>query len=248
MKFILFFMLCAILGAEELLMHFDGQGSSFVDSSGRNHIISVTGNVTQTTATSVSGGKSAYFDGSSYLSIATPNSFAFASGSDYTIDFWMKSSSNNRMHALSFGIMGTDNIDFDFNDAGALWLYHNSTGANAIIPGSIGEYTNNQWHHVAAVRRNGTITAYIDGVSQGTLYMPAEMNGSSTVYIGTCSYYSYGHNFNFTGYIDELRIVKGQALFTNNFDPTQNIPSSVPEPGSLILLLSGCLFLVYRKL
>ncbi len=229
------------LGAVEMIMHFDGTGNSFSDSLG--HTITQYGSPTQTSTTSVAGGKSLYLDGSSYLSIQSPGDFLFGT-KDFTVDFWFKSSATYRMHPLSFGNSTSDNTDFDFNDsdnASGFWLYNHSGGTNAIIFGSQGQYTNNVWHHIAVVRKSGIITTYLDGVAKGTLSFPTTL-GATEIKIGRGSYGTWY----WQGYLDELRIVNDTALFTTNFDPIVTCPP-VPEPQSILLLILAIGCIVFRK-
>jgi hypothetical protein len=74
----------------KLLLHGDGTGNSFVDSSASEQTITAVGNVTQSTAQSQFGGKSILFDGTGdYLSIADNEDLDLGTG-DFTIDTWIK--------------------------------------------------------------------------------------------------------------------------------------------------------------
>ncbi len=226
--------------ATELLLHFDGAGSNFTDSSGNNHQVNVVGNVVQSSTESIQGGSSAFFDGSSHLEITHPSDFLFASGADYTIDFWVNSTNLSRSHALSFGNDFSDNIDFDFNDGGfGFWVYHRSTGANLIRHSPAGTFTDGEWHHVATVRENGIITNYMDGVARGTLAMNVEL-GSNKVSIGKAVHTGA---INWQGFVDEVRVVNGEALFTQDFNPLEQFEDNiVPEISSFYLCLLGLFF------
>ena len=69
-----------------------------------------------------------------------------------------------------------------------------------------------QWYHVAYVRNNGIAKLYVDGVEVISRLDTYSHNGT---YIGYGGYYnsSYFHQ----GKISNLRVVKGQALYTSNF-------------------------------
>ncbi len=234
-----FFCMASETRATELLLSFDGTGSTFVDSSGNNHQVTLVGSgVTQSTAESVRGGSSAFFNGNGHLEILHPTDFLFAPGVDYTIDFWVNSTNLNRSHALSFGNGFSDNIDFDFNDGFGFWVYHRSTGANNIRHSDVGAFTDGEWHHVAVVRENGVITNYMNGVDMGTLAMNVEL-GSNKVIVGA----TFTGGLKWQGFIDEVRIVNGEALFTENFNPL-TFNGSVPEFSSFYLVFLGLFVLI----
>jgi hypothetical protein len=71
-----------------------------------------------------------------------------------------------------------------------------------------------QWYHVAYVRHNSVAKLYVDGVEVISRTDTYNFNGT---YIGYGGYYnsSYLHD----GKISNLRVVKGQALYTSNFTP-----------------------------
>jgi hypothetical protein len=90
-----------------------------------------------------------------------------------------------------------------------------------------------QWVHVAAVRASSVLSLYINGIKDVTTATVATaMNASgATAYIGAAidPYY-------FNGYISNLRIVKGTALYTGNF----TVPSAPLTPITNTQLLLPC--------
>jgi hypothetical protein len=70
------------------------------------------------------------------------------------------------------------------------------------------------WTHIAVVRNGNTITGYKDGVSGGSQTNAAACDsGGNGINIGRNS------TEHFNGWIDELRVSKGVARWTNNFTP-----------------------------
>jgi hypothetical protein len=80
-----------------------------------------------------------------------------------------------------------------------------------------GAFTAQTWHHVAVARDSGTWTLYIDGTSQGTSTSYGSTNFAATVdwWIGERPNGSY----DFTGYMQDVRITNGLARYTGNFTP-----------------------------
>jgi len=156
---------------------------------------------------------SVYFDGSGdYLSIPTSDDFAFGTG-DFTIEMWLyASSSGSYQTPIDFRPTATDgNYPVLIRDTdGDLYYYVNSS--RLIDNVSI---SNNVWYHVAICREEGTTTRlYLDGVlkasaTDSTNYITDDINISS---------YKTGGNY-FHGYISNLRICKGHAVYTGNFTP-----------------------------
>lgn len=82
---------------------------------------------------------------------------------------------------------------------------------------------NNTWYHVAVVRQSSNFFMYIDGVSQtltgmdNTLIMP-NLNGS--MYIGAHFNGAHALVTEANNKFDEIRIRKGEAVYSGNFTPT----------------------------
>src|SRR6266480_600238 len=155
-------------------------------------------------------GQAFTFDGTDdSVSIPDSNDWNFGTG-DLTFDFWEKSSDTDRISALAFDPnQGTSNLDFDFNDTFGLWVFWNSgggtNGVHAIQVGSPGDYTNDQWHHIALTRSGSTFTLYIDGVNVGTANDSEAINlsGANNNFIGR----DIG-GFFWNGQIDEVEVFK----------------------------------------
>lgn len=205
----------------KLLIHANGTGQTFVDSSASNHTITANGDVTQSVTQSKFGGKSAYFDGTGdYLSMADNADFNVGAG-NFTIDAWFyvpTVNSNKAIFAsqtdLYMGLcfLTTDKMRYFASSTGTSWdLLNGDTGSGI---GTIA-ITANVWHHVAYVRNGDNWLGFIDGVQDinvtvaGTVITKNEAKN-----VGR-----WGDGFLFTGYIDEFRFSKGIARWTANFTP-----------------------------
>ena len=220
----------------KLLLNFDRTGGTdFEDSSnsgGNGHKITVN-NEAIIKASPFGDGKSAiFFDGTNnYLSIPASSDLALGTG-DFTIEAWVYST--DWSHASYINLFDFRNGDQDtdafwlgfegteyFSTDGRLYMYHNGVrhldSDNAVFP-------TNEWHHLAVTRVGATITAYVDGVATGTTYnigSTTDLSGQNPVYIGR---YFSSDTYHFKGYLDEIRIVKGSAVYTSNFTvPTSRL-------------------------
>ena len=193
--------------------------SFLTDSSSNNFTVTAYGDTSPNTSIKKFGISSAYFDGNGDY-IETPNNpiFDFSVG-DWTIEFWMYADTQNDKHILSNIGPGTGGINIYIDDS------QNITYNNGINTTSVGTSYSpywNQWTHIALARLGTTITMYVNGVVAGTPTTQTPET-SQFLFIGKSGYSGY----DFTGYIDDLRITMGIARYTANFTPP-----IVPFPNS----------------
>jgi len=206
-----------------------GQNNTFLDSSSNAHTITRNGNVTQGSFSpfSVDDRKwGNYFDGNGdYLNI--PHDSSFTLDGAFTIEMWVNFTSNSQAYWDSIVSVG---IDATAGGGGAT-IYHTTSGSGGtdggvafqcggtndrVLSGSI---RNTGWRHVAATRDSSDVCRlFIDGVSQGSPITSADSINATEfgarVGLGTTSQNNY-----YDGYVSNLRIVKGTALYTSNFTP-----------------------------
>lgn len=227
-----------------LLMHFDqGEGStSFLDSSNSAHTITVQGNSVQKDVIQVNGdvkhkmlyvepkfgNSSGYFDGvGDNLEIVDHADWNFGSG-DFTIDMWVYPI-KGASHILQqrSGAYNSVGINFNIHTMGgvdcwtaAVYNGNNYYGSSDIVPV---EY--NKWSHLSLVRNGAQVKAYLNGNEMPKGYANDDMGTIAMNDPGTPLYISwddYWDDYEFNGYIDELRISKGIARWTENFTvPTE---------------------------
>ena len=188
-----------------------------------------------------SGGGSAItgsveFDGTGdYLSALDNTDFTFGTG-DFTIEFWRYRSrvgstesyvtKYNNVSAESsfwFGALSSGKEDF-------AW-YSGSSGYSIISANNVAQV--GEWGHLAAVRHNGDITLYLNGVAIGSdtsSDAAASFNDDSNPLIIGGDNYS-GSTYDYQGFISNFRVNKGTALYTGNFTPPtrelKNVPGTV---------------------
>ena len=164
------------------------------------------------TPTAVTG--SVVFDGTGdNLTLAASTDFAWGTG-DFTWEAWVYSTAsdhttgNHYMFDLGGGNIAAMSYYQDkFN-------YYNSTvGSSPQISGFLA----NEWHHVAVARQNGTTKMFLDGV-MGMSFADTHNYGTSALAAEVAGY-AGGGTLNWQGYISNLRVLKGTALYTSNFTP-----------------------------
>ena len=165
---------------------------------------------------------SCYFNGASYLS-AADNVNLQPGTSDFTVEAWVYLSdyssinvlaskadasetsgagswyfgTNNSNGRMTFGVGGTD--------------YQTTTGS--IVP--LGE-----WCHLAYVRSGTSWTTWLNGVLGATTTLSTTLSGAGSFRIGRGRGTSTNY---FAGYISNLRIVIGTALYSSTFTPSTTL-------------------------
>jgi len=211
-----------------MLLHGDGtngaQNNTFLDSSPNTYTMTRSGLATQGSFSPYGSNWSNYFNGSTdYLTAPSNAVFAFGTG-DFTIEFWISSNKTAQFFIDNRG--GSASANPHITTGGASenklrWGATNLIGATTIIDG--------RWHHCAVTRQSGTIKLWVDGVQ--------DASGSDTgnfsqqpVYIGQNS---YGSGAEFGGYMSNLRIVKGTAVYTATFTPSTTPLTAITDTALL---------------
>jgi hypothetical protein len=202
-----------------LLLHGDGtngaQNNTFLDSSTNNFTVTRNGNTTQGTFTPFSQGAGSWsnnFNGSSSLS-ATGANLAAGTG-NFTWECWVYVNGTSAFQTFidSRNSTNTQGLFFGLNTGTLTPVIYSD--AALLFTSSI-NITANAWNHVALVRNSGTITLYVNGVSGGTF--ANTYNLISTTY-GIASFYNPSNN-PLNGYLSNVRVVNGTALYTSAFTP-----------------------------
>ena len=196
--------------------------NTFLDSSTNNFTITRNGNTTQGSVTPYGPLWSNYFDGSGdYLSVAYNT--AFNVPGNFTVEAWVYQTSRSATQSVvnRSGVSGSQFSSFELimETNGTVTFVQGSgtgtTGTQAVVTSST-TTTLNTWVHIAGVRNGSTITLYINGVQAATGAAGSnDANTTSPVLVGTRG----AADFNFSGYISNLRIVKGTAVYTAAFTP-----------------------------
>ena len=188
---------------------------------------------------------SVYFDGTGdRLSVPYNTAFDFGSG-DFTIEcfFYIAANANQGYNSeRGFALVSTEKNSTPFDNSPGYFLYVAGdtvttgtglsfvirAGANPTVISYTGTIAQSVWHHVAVTRFGSTVGIYFNGVLvasntsfSGTV-APASSMEFKIGYRGTVASFLAELN----GYISNLRVVKGTALYTANFTPATSALSS----------------------
>jgi len=208
----------AISGTEtSLLLNTPNNNKFLIDSSSYEYSVVATDMPVPDASTPVTGGGSSLFNGTSdYLTVASNTAFEFGTG-DFTIETWVyfpTVPSNNGFWQLAGSYWsGIAGLAVGYN-AGDWTVYYANTSSGVF--GSAGMVANT-WIHVALVRNSNALTLYINGTGYlVTSSDTTDYNFTTNLAIG--GYYSTSYLM--TGYISNLRIVNGIAVYTTDFTPS----------------------------
>jgi hypothetical protein len=204
-----------------LLLHGDGtngaQNNTFLDSSTNNFTITRNGNTTQGTNTPFSqadGYWSNFFDGANDRLTIADNANLRPGTSNFTIEAWIYRAASGAAHTI-FAKGASTPTGFAFLVTSTNVLRFTNTSSNIDSTGTISA---NTWTHVAAVREgtgSNQFKLYINGVNDGTGTVSTDYNQTTEARIGE----NRGATDDFNGYISNLRLVIGTAVYTAAFTP-----------------------------
>ena len=161
------------------------------------------------------------FDGNDNLDAGSSSDFEFSS--NHTIEAWIypRSTSSDSIVAYYYYTDGAGEQGWYFGiQTSTQKLRLGKAGGSSVVSSS--KISLNAWTHVAAVTTSGTTQLYINGVADGNsgsigtpTYSDVRLTVGSLVYASQET--GYGNYFD--GFISNVRIIKGTALYTSNFTP-----------------------------
>jgi hypothetical protein len=215
------------------------EADPILDASCNNHTISAVGDVHHETDEKKFGSSSLHFNGSTdQLTVPSSDDWNLGSG-DFTIETWAYHTrvtsdldqifaiDNSNVHSaanysLGMGTLSNETIQAYFsNGASTISIYSSTT------------ISLNTWYHVAMVRDGNTLRLFIDGIEDGTADITGVTNNydsSMTLNIGSRNATGVTPNNDWQGYLEDIRITKGQAVYTGNFTPPAASFDTCPCP------------------
>jgi len=226
-------------GSANLMLYGAGKttvsnNTTFIDSSANAFTVTRNGDTVQSgfNPFSQASSGSGYFDGTGdYLTVPANAAFNFGTG-NFTVEAWIYITGNAALNgngvreAAVFNVGSTAfTTGFSLSIVGnstttgtGLGIYKNLNTETSISATTT--ITQNAWHHIAVTRSGSSVYLFLDGTQVGSTGTSSTIWGSTTegVLVGRLwSGTSYLNDF--PGYISNLRIVKGTAIYTANFTP-----------------------------
>ena len=215
------------------------QNISFLDSSPNEFLVTKNGNTTQGTFSPFSPtGWGNYFNGTdAYLTGPSGAALQLSTG-DFTIEAWVFGPTQAAYAGICGGATTPSGWTFRLNNSGNLLLTNGSTvrTSTATVP-------TNSWNHVCVSRQGTNLRFFVNGSLSNTI-----TSNSDSIDL-TGGGFQVGKGFSvdgvsglFSGYISNLRIVKGVAVYTGAFTPPASpltATQSAGPTGSNIQAITG---------
>ena len=189
---------------------------------------------------STSGSGSMLFNGSTTaLALGGQSNLAMATG-DFTIEMWFYAtgSAGTTVNLYDSTPNGGGVVAPQIYIIGSPWTIRLYGGSAGPLLDSNFAVSTNTWYHVAVTRSGTSTKIFVNGTQQGSTYTDINnyTNGASRPAIGT---WGSGSGNWFSGYISNLRVVKGTALYTSNFTPSTTPLTAVTNTQLLLNTVSG---------
>lgn len=197
-----------------VLIHGNGANGSKIitDSSNPPKTITVRGSTAISTAQSIFGGSSIYFDGTSGQGLSIPG-FVFSNGFTWEM-YIMKTRAQQEVIMASFSDAATPQ-----------WVWRSL--ANNTIQLEAWGFTTivstltiplNTWTHIAISQVGTLVRQFIGGQLSGQANVPTYGQSAGTPI--TFGYYTQSPDvFLFRGYLQEIRLTKSVGRYSSNFTP-----------------------------
>jgi hypothetical protein len=185
--------------------------NGFLDSSPNNFTITRNGTPTQGSITPYwpNGQWSNYFVSVTTIYNASISSMNFGASTNFTIEAWVNWPAAAGANQTFFELTGTTRMIFGRTTTG-FRAYWNGPERGAAYTFAVGT-----WYHIAIVRNSGTVSFYINGSLLTSFADTVTWTGINRFNIGSNS-----NDFEpMTGYVSNLRVVNGTAVYTSAFTP-----------------------------
>jgi len=172
-------------------------------------------------------GGSHYWDGGTTdrLTVTYNSEFQFGTG-DFCVEFWVNLSTTSGNQYF---------WDFDTNGGNLQYNSNVLSYSDGVVAGSGPLYSTgitlptDKWVHLAFTRESGTGRIFVDGAMRATGTTTYNYNQTSVLDIGN-GYNNSGYEI--TGYMQDFRIYKGVAKYTNSFVVPATSPDILPDTPS----------------
>ena len=232
-----------------LLLNFNGSNGStaLTDSSPSGLTVTANEGAAISTAQSKFGGASVNLGGLKYVSVSPPSGFALGLET-WTVEAWVYMLSLSPYSCFL-------EIGNHASATGIVFALGSSVGTVAYSGGFYGTgaaVSLDQWHHVAFSFDGSQLRLFLDGIQQWDVPFSNDLSDDTTISMGHPLGLSggappteSGTDYYFDGYIDDLRIVKGLAIYDGDFVPPSAALTANATPYTTYkpygtLLFSAC--------
>jgi len=210
----------------KLLLHGEGADASTTikDSSATHRTVSVYGNAQIDTAQKKFGSASILFDGVSDAVYCADSDDWYLGTGDFTIDWWVRFSSlptsGNYAHIIGQRVNDSNRWNLLINNnSGTYRMILSVRGSQSFeVTRSFSSLSTGTWYHMALTRAGSSFKMFLDGNQLSTEYITGNTIDNFAVVLTLGSRYS-DYAWPLNGWLDEVRLIKGKAVWTSSFTP-----------------------------
>lgn len=213
------------------------QDNRFIDNSINANVMTVGGGTPRVTSLSPfaetdTTTSSGYFDGTGDAVYHSTGLITDFGTGDFTVEYWAYTSVTSSGYVQHVGAATTSTgIAFGLGNSNGLYATTFTVGFGGNIT-----FPLNRWQHVAWTRQSGIMRGYVNGVIGYSASVTTNFNEIGTG-IGAAS---AGSGAAFTGYLSDVRVIKGTALYTTaSFTPPTAQFANVAGTSLLTLQYRG---------
>lgn len=214
-----------------VLLHCAGADGStaLIDAAGRP--VSVGGNAHLTTAQSPwAGGSSLSLDGAGDFVAIGGGVIELAGDIDWTIEAWVHPTAHPSRATLWSSVNSTSGPYFAVSNGKLTW-YGGAATFSHQTPLAL-----NTWSHVAVVHSAGVLRLFVNGVgSSSTQNFTLAVGSATPAYVGA----STATTEFFAGYLSDMHVVRGFALYTADFALPTAPPAQIALYGRAVDVQPG---------
>ena len=218
------------------------QDNRFIDNSASNHSITLNGEPAIKATSPFSGAelindaRSMSFDAAGdYLTL--PSGTDFQLSGDWTVEAWVYVTGGSGVLCSSRTAENVQFLKFDTSN-GSIGFYGRDYNTGVSYFSNTNSFSTNEWFHVACSCSSSALKLYVNGTQVDSVGNFIHTSIQLTV-IGAFYYRGSLWTANpmyFNGFISNLRMVKGTAVYTSNFTPPTAPLQSITNTT---LLLNG---------
>lgn len=224
--------------------YIDGSLSTGVDINGVFSVSGCTlsGNGTETLLTSIDTEFATIFNGTNSFIQGPANNtdFDVNVGTPFTLECFIKANTTTPSFNPFFSVRP---VSVTNSDQGAFRLALRTSSVDfyfgaSTITSPLNIIKINKWYHIAVVGNGVNVRMYVDGKLQGT--KPQSSWSFKSTYVSVIGRYVNiiaATNY-FNGKISNLRFVKGQAMYTDNFTPPTGVLPEITGSGIATAILT----------
>ena len=150
---------------------------------------------------------------------------------DFTVEFWMYPTGGLGSYvALEIGRpAGVAGVGFQIDIvSGIIQVYYGPLISTNLTGISVSA---NTWYHVALTRSGGNLKLFVNGTQAGSTVSDTTNYNQSYLWIGANS---PGTNTFYSGYLTNIRVIKGTSIYNSNFTPSTKPLTAIPGTTLLV--------------